>query len=55
MGSWRREKKQDAINELGYLPVKGTELDISDVKKTPEGLVEYWVQWKNPKFQSDCA
>jgi hypothetical protein len=48
-------KKQDAIRELGYLPVKGTDLNISDVKKTPEGLVEYWVQWKNPKYQSECG
>jgi hypothetical protein len=57
-GGWGHgegRKKQDAINELGYLPVKGTDLDISDVKKTSEGLVEYWVQWKNPKYQSECG
>ena len=57
-GGWGHgegNKKQDAIRELGYLPVKGTDLDISDVKKTPEGLVEYWVQWKNPKYQSECG
>ena len=48
-------KKQDAIRELGSLPVKGTDLDISDVKKTPEGLVEYWVQWKNINYQSECG
>lgn len=48
-------KKQDAIKELSSAPVKGTSLNISDVKKTSEGLVEYWVQWKNPKYQSDCG
>jgi len=57
-GGWGHgegKKKQDAIRELGSLPVKGTELDISDVKKTPEGLVEYWVQWKNKSLQSECG
>jgi len=57
-GGWGHgegKKKQDVIRELGSLPVKGTDLDISDVKKTDEGLVEYWVQWKNPQYQSECG
>ncbi|MHA7059117.1 hypothetical protein ACWGOQ_0017960 [Aquimarina sp. M1] len=29
-------------------------LVISDLKKTPEGLQEYWIQWKNKVTQSMC-
>jgi len=53
-------KIQDVEEELGSASpkstlVKGTELDISDMKKTKEGLVEYWVQWKNRYYQSECG
>ena len=30
------------------------ELYISTLKKTPEGLQEYWIQWKNKHTQSMC-
>ncbi|WP_394747656.1 adenine nucleotide alpha hydrolase family protein [Spongiimicrobium salis] len=30
------------------------ELDISPLKTTPEGLQEYWIQWKNKITQSSC-
>ncbi|MDC1221737.1 hypothetical protein N8Z47_03620 [Salibacteraceae bacterium] len=33
----------------------GEELDISELKTTPEGLEEYWIQWKNNRKQSECA
>jgi hypothetical protein len=29
-------------------------LDISTLKTTPEGLQEYWIQWKNNSIQKDC-
>ena len=29
-------------------------LEISDLKTTPEGLQEYWIQWKNKVTQSSC-
>lgn len=29
-------------------------LNISDLKATPEGLQEYWIQWKNKDLQKDC-
>jgi len=48
-------KLDDLKRELGSAPTKGTSLDISDIKKTPEGLVEYFAQWKNPKYQSHCG
>jgi hypothetical protein len=30
-------------------------LDISNLKTTPEGLQEYWIQWKNKKAQANCV
>ena len=48
-------KLDDLKDEVGHLPTKGTSLDISDMKKTPEGLVEYFAQWKNPNYQSHCG
>lgn len=57
-GGWGHggdDKKNDVISELGNEPVDGTNLDISREYKTPEGLVEYWVQWKNKNYQSDCG
>ena len=29
-------------------------LNISSIKTTPEGLQEYWIQWKNKVTQADC-
>ena len=40
--------------ELSKLLIVGHELNISDLKRTPEGLQEYWIQWKNKHTQSDC-
>tara|TARA_Y100001937_G_C7028848_1_gene289110 strand:- start:57 stop:860 length:804 start_codon:yes stop_codon:yes gene_type:complete len=48
-------KLDDLKDELKSAPTKGTSLDISDMKKTPEGLVEYFAQWKNPNYQSHCG
>ena len=38
-------------------PVVGTINDMEFSKKTstPEGLVEYWIQWKHSSLQSDCG
>ena len=40
--------------ELSKALIDGYELDISDLKTTPEGLQEYWIQWKNKELQADC-
>jgi hypothetical protein len=32
----------------------GQALDISELKTTPEGLQEYWIQWKNKIKESNC-
>lgn len=38
-------------------PVVGTINDMESSKKTstPEGLIEYWIQWKHSSLQSDCG
>ncbi|MFK7782554.1 hypothetical protein [Psychroserpens sp.] len=43
----RKEELKDVLME-------GQVLHISELKTTPEGLQEYWIQWKNKKVQSDC-
>ncbi len=40
--------------ELRALLMKGHSLDISALKTTPEGLQEYWIQWKNKRTQAVC-
>jgi hypothetical protein len=35
--------------------LKGEQLDISELKTTPEGLEEYWIQWKNRSKQKECV
>lgn len=40
--------------ELSKLLLQGEELDVSELKTTPEGLQEYWIQWKNKLTQTDC-
>lgn len=33
----------------------GEELAISPMMTTPEGLQEYWIQWKNKEVQRNCS
>ena len=40
--------------ELGKALLKGDSLRISSLKITPEGLEEYWIQWRNKRKQADC-
>jgi len=55
VGGWNHapalEQRKAALSKA---LMKGHELDISDLKKTPEGLEEYWIQWKNKDTQADC-
>lgn len=41
-------------SELKDVTLPGHSLVISKLKQTPEGLQEYWIQWKNKKVQADC-
>ncbi len=40
--------------ELDKVLMENHELNISELKTTPEGLQEYWIQWKNKETQSIC-
>ncbi|SRX75930.1 hypothetical protein [Aequorivita antarctica] len=40
--------------QLTTLLLEGESLEISELKTTPEGLQEYWIQWKSKELQSDC-
>ena len=55
VGGWNHSpellRRKEALSKA---LMKGHELDISDLKTTPEGLQEYWIQWKNKNTQSDC-
>jgi hypothetical protein len=42
-------------NELSSALLPNDQLDISDLKKTTEGLQEYWIQWRNKDLQKNCV
>lgn len=52
-------RKRELIN---YIPtgknenvILNDELFVSPLTTTPEGLEEYWIQWRHRDFQSDCS
>ncbi len=55
VGGWDHEPDLKRRKyELRNVTLKGHHLAISQIQKTPEGLQEYWIQWKNKTTQSDC-
>ena len=42
-------------SKLGKALLKGESLNISELKTTPEGLQEYWIQWKHKETQASCS
>jgi hypothetical protein len=55
VGGWNHapalaKRKQELSSAL----MDGQELNISKLKTTPEGLQEYWIQWKNKITQAEC-
>ena len=46
-------RKEDLLNGKTNI-VLNNALDISPLKTTPEGLQEYWIQWKHNDYQKDC-
>jgi hypothetical protein len=63
VGGWGHfpelEKRKSEL--IDYIPqgktknvILGNKLYISNLTKTPEGLQEYWIQWKHRDYQSDC-
>ena len=56
VGGWNHtpalsDRKIQLQSEL----MKGEKLNISKLKQTPEGLQEYWIQWKNKNTQANCV
>lgn len=55
VGGWNHSPAlSERKKQLNKLLMDGHELNISDLKTTPEGLQEYWIQWKNNKTQVAC-
>lgn len=55
VGGWNHTPELEARKkQLRSALMIGDELDISSLKSTPEGLEEYWIQWRNKDVQADC-
>lgn len=55
VGGWNHSPALERRKkELANVLMKNHKLNISDLKTTPEGLQEYWIQWKNKKTQAEC-
>jgi len=63
VGGWGHEPELKTRKKeiLGYIPagksrntVVDNHLDVSQLTTTPEGLEEYWIQWKHWDYQSEC-
>tara|TARA_R110002020_G_scaffold54229_17_gene151415 strand:- start:553 stop:1119 length:567 start_codon:yes stop_codon:yes gene_type:complete len=56
VGGWNHAPALQARkNQLSKVLLEGEHLDISELMTTPEGLQEYWIQWKNKDIQLDCT
>lgn len=56
VGGWNHiPELQNRIDQLKPVLIHGEKLNISDLKRTNEGLQEYWIQWKNKDKQKDCG
>lgn len=56
VGGWDHSpelKKRKLQLQTELMP--GEKLEISKLQKTPEGLQEHWIQWKNKDVQLECA
>ena len=55
VGGWNHAPELSARkSQLSKVLLKGEVLRISSLKTTPEGLQEYWIQWKNKTLQAGC-
>ncbi len=55
VGGWNHKPALERRKkELENVTMPGHELDISNLKTTPQGLQEYWIQWKNKTVQAEC-
>lgn len=55
VGGWNHAPAlQQRKEQLSTALMKGHSLAISNLKTTPEGLKEYWIQWKHKSTQAAC-
>lgn len=55
VGGWNHKPELESRKkQLQKALMVNHQLDISNLKTTPEGLQEYWIQWKNKNTQSMC-
>ena len=55
VGGWNHSPALSSRKkQLHKLLIPSEKLDISSLKTTPEGLQEYWIQWKNKTVQAEC-
>lgn len=56
VGGWNHEPALiERKKQLSTALLEGEELEISNLKTTPQGLQEYWIQWKNKDLQFECV
>lgn len=54
-GGWNHPPAIELRKEqLSTILLPGDKLNISKLKTTPEGLQEYWIQWRNKEVQAEC-
>lgn len=55
VGGWNHKPAlSERKAQLEGALMDGENLAISELKQTPEGLQEYWIQWKNKDLQAEC-
>jgi len=55
VGGWNHTPSLQARKaELQKALMQDDTLNVSSLKTTPEGLQEYWIQWRNKKKQANC-
>ncbi len=55
VGGWNHSPALEARKkQLSKALLAGDSLDISSLKTTPEGLQEYWIQWRHKQVQASC-
>lgn len=55
VGGWNHTPAlKSRVNALNTALLPGDTLSISNLHATPEGLQEYWIQWRNKDVQSHC-
>jgi hypothetical protein len=55
VGGWSHKPALEVRKkQLEKALIKNNQLYVSDLKTTPEGLQEHWIQWKNKITQSMC-